>query len=93
MWLFTMKNCIQPLLATLVAAALAGCASTPSPMPGAGGPSGAPAASSTASKPRIERAADLPRFSYPVSGDLIALMNNPAQFKPLVEKIRQYREN
>ncbi len=90
MWLFTMKHSIQPLLATVVAAALVGCASAPlPPVSATTSAGGATATSTTASKPRIERAADLPRFSYPVSGDLIALMNNPAQFKPLVEKIRQ----
>ena len=37
-------------------------------------------------KTRIERAADLPRFSYPVQGDLLALLNDPGRFSKLSQQ-------
>ena len=39
-------------------------------------------------KPRIDKAADLPRFSYPVSGNLEALVRDEAAFSPFATKLR-----
>ena len=39
-------------------------------------------------KPRIDKAADLPRFSYPVSGSLETLVRDEAAFAPFASKLR-----
>ena len=46
-----------------------------------------PATPPTASKQRIEKAADLPTFTYPVQGDLAALVRDDARFGPLSKLI------
>ena len=46
-----------------------------------------PATPPTASKKRIEKAADLPTFTYPVQGDLAALVRDDARFGPLSKLI------
>ena len=66
----------RPLIALLLITTLAACATVP------------PAAS-PASRQRIEKAADLPRFSYPVQGDLAGLVRDDARFMPLSQKIAQ----
>ncbi len=65
--------------ATLLIAVLAGCAVAPTiqPIP------------PTAPKQRIDRAADLPRFTYPVSGDLADLLRDNTRFNPLAQTMRQ----
>ena len=40
-------------------------------------------------KLRIDKAADLPRFSYPVQGDLASLVRDDARFMPLAQKMAQ----
>lgn len=40
-------------------------------------------------KPRIEKAADLPRFSYPVNGKLDEILRSPERFAPLAAAIRR----
>jgi hypothetical protein len=40
-------------------------------------------------KPRIEKAADLPRFSYPVRGKLEDLVRTPAAFAPFAAAVRR----
>ena len=40
-------------------------------------------------KPRIDKAADLPRFSYPVSGKLEDIVRSPERFAPLAAAIRR----
>ena len=47
----------------------------------------APPTPLTASKQRIEKAADLPTFTYPVQGDLAALVRDDARFGPLSKLI------
>ena len=49
----------------------------------------APPGGTTSQKQRIEKAADLPTFSYPVQGDLAALVRDDARYKPLSQKIAQ----
>ncbi len=49
----------------------------------------APPGGTTSQKQRIEKAADLPTFSYPVQGDLAALVRDDARYKPLSRKIAQ----
>jgi hypothetical protein len=44
-------------------------------------------------RPRIEKAADLPRFSYPVSGSLEALVRSPEAFQPLAVALRRNTES
>ena len=39
-------------------------------------------------KPRIDKAADLPRFTYPVSGNLESLVRDEAAFGPFAVKLR-----
>ena len=39
-------------------------------------------------KPRIDKAADLPRFTYPVSGKLESLVRDEAAFGPFAAKLR-----
>ena len=58
---------------------LAGCAGAP-PIPSP--PLGT-------AKLRIGKAADLPRFSYPVQGDLAGLVRDDARFMPLAQKMAQ----
>lgn len=40
-------------------------------------------------RPRIERAADLPRFTYPVQGDLLDIVRDPAAFAPFAAAVRR----
>ncbi len=40
-------------------------------------------------KPRIEKAADLPRFTYPVDGALEAVVREPARFAPFAAALRR----
>jgi hypothetical protein len=40
-------------------------------------------------KPRIEKAADLPRFSYRISGQLEDIVRSPERFAPLAAEIRR----
>ena len=68
-----MKYPLQTLAALLLAASLAACTVAPATQP----------------KVRIEKAADLPRFSYPVEGDLAALVRDDVRFNPLAQKIQQ----
>ena len=64
---------LKALATVLLAASLAGCTVAPV----------------TPSKVRIEKAADLPRFTYAVEGDLAALVRDDARFNPLAQKIQQ----
>ncbi len=43
-------------------------------------------------KPRIEKAADLPRFTYPVSGKLEDIVRQPARFAPFAAAVRHDAE-
>ena len=52
----------------------------------------APAASS-AVRPRIEKAADLPRFTYPVTGKLEEIVRQPERFAPLAAALRRDTES
>lgn len=79
-------------LATLTLAA--GCAGTggraataaPGAMPAS------PAAPAAAQKPRIDKAADLPRFSYPVKGKLEDIVRSPEAFAAFVAPMRRDTE-
>jgi hypothetical protein len=71
--------CHRAATAGLLIAFLAGCAVAP-PIP--------PTPTGTA-KQRIDKAADLPRFSYPVQGDLASLVRDDARFMPLSQKMAQ----
>ena len=64
---------LKVLATVLLAASLAGCTVAPV----------------TPAKVRIEKAADLPRFTYAVEGDLAALVRDDARFNPLAQKIQQ----
>ncbi|MBI5255336.1 MAG: hypothetical protein HY855_02470 [Burkholderiales bacterium] len=44
-------------------------------------------------KPRIERAADLPRFSYRIEGKLDDILRSPERFAPLAAAIRRDTES
>lgn len=44
-------------------------------------------------KQRIEKAADLPRFTYPVSGKLEAMVRNPEALAPLATAVRRDTES
>ncbi len=44
-------------------------------------------------KPRIEKAADLPRFTYPVTGSLEALVRSPERFAPFAAALRRDTES
>lgn len=46
-----------------------------------------------AARPRIEKAADLPRFTYPVQGRLEDIVRDPAKFAPLAAAIRRDTES
>ncbi|MDE2147634.1 MAG: S8 family serine peptidase [Burkholderiales bacterium] len=46
-----------------------------------------------AEKPRIEKAADLPRFSYAISGKLEDIVRSPERFAPLAAQIRRDTES
>ncbi len=46
-----------------------------------------------ADKPRIEKAADLPRFSYSISGKLEDIVRSPERFAPLAAQIRRDTES
>lgn len=50
-------------------------------------------AAEAAAKPRIEKAADLPRFSYPVTGSLEPIVRDAARFAPLAAAIRRDTES
>ena len=45
------------------------------------------------SRPRIEKAADLPRFTYPVSGKLDALVRDPQAFNTFAAAVRRDTES
>jgi hypothetical protein len=45
------------------------------------------------SKPRIEKAADLPRFTYKVSGALEDIVRKPEKFQPLAAAVRRDTES
>lgn len=51
------------------------------------------AVSAQPAKPRIERAADLPRFTYPVQGSLEEIVRSPERFAPLAAAIRRDTES
>jgi subtilisin family serine protease len=71
---FLPRVLLHPMATTLLIATLTACAVAP--------PSGA-----TAQKQRIEKAADLPTFTYTVQGDLAELVRDDARFKPLSKLI------
>lgn len=52
-----------------------------------------PALAQNTARPRIEKAADLPRFSYPVQGALDELVRSPERFAPLAAAIRRDTES
>jgi Subtilase family len=56
------------------------------------GPSAAPAMAA-GTKPRIEKAADLPRFSYPVKGKLEDIVRSPEAFAAFVAPLRRDTES
>lgn len=43
----------------------------------------------TSAPQRVDRADDLPRFSYPVQGDLETLVRDPARFAALAQEVRR----
>ncbi len=49
----------------------------------------APPASAQAPKPRIEKAADLPRFEYRIDGKAESLIADPAKFAPFAAAVRR----
>jgi subtilisin family serine protease len=51
--------------------------------------SGGPSSSQAQTRPLIEKAADLPRFSYPVSGKLEELVRSPTAFAPFAAAVRR----
>ena len=72
-----MKFLLRPVAALLLIAALAALAAC----------AVAPPSGPTTQKQRIEKAADLPTFTYPVQGDLASLVRDDARFKPLSKLI------
>jgi hypothetical protein len=48
---------------------------------------------SAQTKPRIEKAADLPRFSYPVSGKVEEVVRSPEKFAPFEAALRKNTES
>ncbi len=74
---------LTPLIALLLIGSLAACAVAPP----TSSTSSMSSSASTASKQRIEKAADLPTFTYPVQGDLAALVRDDDRFKPLSKLI------
>ena len=48
-----------------------------------------PSTRSIPAKQRIDRADDLPRFTYPASGDLVELLRDNTRFNPLAQAMRQ----
>ncbi|MFO1271114.1 MAG: S8 family serine peptidase [Rubrivivax sp.] len=52
-----------------------------------------PAWAQSPAKPRIEKAADLPRFTYPVSGKLEDIVRQPERFAPLAAALRRDAES
>ena len=72
--LFTLRQ--RPAIALLLIATLTACAVAPSTPVTAEAP-----------KQRIEKAADLPTFTYAVQGDLAALVRDDARLKPLSKLI------
>ena len=75
----SLRTIFPSLAVALLIATLAACTVAP------------PSANSTVAAPklRIEKAADLPTFTYPVQGDLASLVRDDARFKPLSQKIAQ----
>lgn len=53
----------------------------------------AQAAAAGTAKPRIEKAADLPRFSYPVQGQLEDIVRSAERFAPLAGALRRDTES
>ena len=51
--------------------------------------SGGPVSSQAQTRPLIEKAADLPRFSYPLSGKLEDLVRSPTAFAPFAAAVRR----
>ncbi|NRF69921.1 S8 family serine peptidase [Aquincola sp. S2] len=50
-------------------------------------------ASAQASRPRIEKAADLPRFSYKIDGKVEELLRSPERFAPFAAAVRRDTES
>lgn len=57
------------------------------------GASTVPAQAQNAPRPRIEKAADLPRFNYPVPGKLEDIVRQPERFAPLAAALRRDTES
>ena len=74
------------LLGLGVAAVSPTLAQTPAPAP-------APAPTPTLERPRIEKAADLPRFTYPLKGSLEDLVRNDAVFASFAARLRSDLES
>ena len=51
--------------------------------------SGGPVSSQAQTRPLIEKAADLPRFSYTLSGKLEDLVRSPTAFAPFAAAVRR----
>ena len=81
-----MKPSIRRPLVTLSASLLALCAVLAYPAAQAQLPS-------PAAKPRIDKAADLPRFSYALRGRLEDVVRDPAAFAPLAAALRRDTES
>ena len=64
-------------LAVVLGLSLSACALPPPASPGSG-----PGAEALADKPRIAKAADLPRFAYPVAGPLEDMVRSAERFAP-----------
>ena len=50
-------------------------------------------AQSPSARPRIERAADLPRFTYPIEGKVEDLVRSPGRFAPFAAAVRRDTES
>jgi len=57
--------------------------------PAQGSAATAPASATSSPRPRIEKAADLPTFTYPVSGQVEELVRSPERFAPLAAAVRR----
>lgn len=75
------------LLALAVVLGLSACALPPQASPGSG-----PGAEALADKPRIAKAADLPRFAYPVAGPLEDMVRSAERFAPFSAALRRDTE-
>ena len=71
---FLPRALLHPMATTLLIATLTACAIAPSAPP-------------SPPKQRIDKAADLPTFTYAVQGDLAELVRDDARFKPLSKLI------